>query len=643
MFPLISPRSRFVFRLSLLCLLCSVFFLAGCRGEDEVLVRSQEVELLAKGSSFYLLNEGNMGSNKATLDYYDAQTGRYRRNLFAETNPAVVFELGDVGNDLQIYGSKLYAVINVSGIVEVMHRHNARHIGTVQLPNCRYIVFDKGYAYVSSYAGQVTLDPTARRGYIAKIDTATLEVVDTCTVGYQPEQMAVVGNRLFVANSGGYRAPHYDRTLSVISLSTFREERQIDVAPNLHLLRHHEGRLYVQSRGDYATTPPNIFVVNPVTMQVEKSLDLPATNFCFLGNTLLALTEKGLHIGNSLLPLPQLQHPYGLAAQGDYIYVTDAKDYVSAGEVYCFDTSGSLQWHTRTGDIPSTLAFTTASLAPPTNKADDDPIVIDRIIAYCPAPGQFVNLLPPYAPGDDAAAMREKVFQAVGNGKEGTITLGSYGGYVEFALNRPAPNHAGRPDFVLYGNAFPYSSEAGTVAVAYDANHNGQADEEEWYEIAGSAHAQSEAGYALTYLRPAADHHPTPGAQPYLTDTTYIAWRNHRGEAGYLWKNSFHTQDYYPAWVQANTLTFTARRLPNNAELLPSGDYRLHPFAYGYADNHPNHSEASHIDIDWAIDRHGQRVHLPAVHFIRLTTALHQQVGRLGETSTEFAGFRALP
>lgn len=51
----------------------------------------------------YLLNEGNMGSNKSTLDYVDFSQGYYVRNLYAERNPHVIKELGDVGNDIQIY------------------------------------------------------------------------------------------------------------------------------------------------------------------------------------------------------------------------------------------------------------------------------------------------------------------------------------------------------------------------------------------------------------------------------------------------------------------------------------------------------------------------------------------------------------
>ena len=54
---------------------------------------------------FFLLNEANMGSNKSTLDYYDYETGKYTHNIYAERNPGVVKELGDVGNDLQIYAT----------------------------------------------------------------------------------------------------------------------------------------------------------------------------------------------------------------------------------------------------------------------------------------------------------------------------------------------------------------------------------------------------------------------------------------------------------------------------------------------------------------------------------------------------------
>ncbi len=54
-----------------------------------------------KVKGFFLLNEANMGSNKASLDYFDYESGVYWKNIFATRNPTITKALGDVGNDLQ--------------------------------------------------------------------------------------------------------------------------------------------------------------------------------------------------------------------------------------------------------------------------------------------------------------------------------------------------------------------------------------------------------------------------------------------------------------------------------------------------------------------------------------------------------------
>lgn len=618
-----------------------LLFVTACRGDEEIVVPHTSEEIGAKGSSFYLLNEGNMGSNKASIDYYDAKTGTYRRNLFAEANPSVVFELGDVGNDLQVYGSRLYAVINVSNLIEVMDARTLRHLGQIPLPNCRNIVFRDGYAYATSYAGPVATDPNARLGYVARIDTATMRVVDTCVVGYQPEQMVMWENRLYVANSGGYRAPNYDRTVSVIDLTTFREIQKIDVAPNLNAMVLAGGKIYVQSRGDYGALKPNVYVLNPQSNTVEGALNVEALNLCADNHLLYFLTEKEVVISNGQRLRLRMQHPYGIAAREGFIYVTDARDYVSPGRVYCFNAAGEEQWSTMTGDIPAHFAFVTAN--PQTNPTPQpqDKAVISAILKYLPAPGQFVNTLPAYTPGDTQESMNAKVLAAVGNGGTGMVTLGAFGGTLEFALSRPLTNVEGAYDFRLRGNAFPNGSEAGVVSVAYDANGNGRPDPTEWYELAGSAHAQSTPNYTITYTRPAAGHLPTPGSGTEITDTRYIAWEDNQGGTGFIEKNSYHTQDYFPAWVTDDRLTFTARRLPDNARL--NGSIWESPaFEYGYVDNHPNASDGSLFKIEWAVDAAGRHVALPAIHFIRITTGLRQQLGRIGESSTEFTGFDAL-
>ena len=110
--------------LLLLLLSAAVCSLNACRKEDTGTPSSGsgggEGETAGTVKGFFLLNEGNQGSNKASLDYFDYETGVYTKNIYPERNPGVVKELGDLGNDLQVYGEKLYAVIGGSGLVEVM-------------------------------------------------------------------------------------------------------------------------------------------------------------------------------------------------------------------------------------------------------------------------------------------------------------------------------------------------------------------------------------------------------------------------------------------------------------------------------------------------------------------------------------------
>ena len=130
---------------------------------------------------------------------FDFTAGIYHRNIYAEANPTVIKELGDVGNDIGIYGGKLYAVINVSNYIEVMDAKTTRHIGEIKIPNVRYIKFHNGKAYASSYVAPVKFDQNARVDYVAEIDTATLKVTRTVNVGYQPEELAIVNNKIYVA------------------------------------------------------------------------------------------------------------------------------------------------------------------------------------------------------------------------------------------------------------------------------------------------------------------------------------------------------------------------------------------------------------------------------------------------------------
>jgi DNA-binding beta-propeller fold protein YncE len=56
--------------------------------------------------------------------------------------------------------------------------------------------------------------------------------------------------------------------------------------------------------------------------------------------------------------------PYGVAVNPETheIFVTDAKDYVTPGTLYCFSPDGKKKWQVTAGDIPAHFAFTYKTL-----------------------------------------------------------------------------------------------------------------------------------------------------------------------------------------------------------------------------------------------------------------------------------------
>ena len=372
----------------------TLLLLSACR-QDVMIVPMEKSDPGGKTQQgdivgMYLLNEGNMGSNKSTLDYLDLSDTvvHYYRNIYSERNPSTIMSLGDVGNDCQIYGQLLWLVINCSNKVEVARADDAVRIGKVDIPNCRYVSFKDGYAYISSYVGSVYSGSSSPLGSVYKVDTLSLQKVDSCTVGYQPEEMAIIGNRLYVANSGGYQGmtgQGYESTVSVIDLASMQEVDKIEVAPNLHHLKADKyNQLWVTARGNYMDEESTIWWLEPDAnggMKVGGHIDQPVSDLCIVGDSLyfygsqwseVTMTNTVTYgiinvkthqvVSTSLSAAPEISNirmPYGIIVNPVHrdFYLMDAKNYVSSGELLHFLPDGTFDWKVKTGDIPAHAAF----------------------------------------------------------------------------------------------------------------------------------------------------------------------------------------------------------------------------------------------------------------------------------------------
>ena len=618
------PILNFVLCILSLCLL-------GCRGDEIVYptLGTQVTEEVREGG-LYVLCEGNMGSNKARLDYINLETGTYYSNWYGAQNPHQMKELGDVGNDIQQYGNRLYAVINCSHKVEVMDLQ-ARHIGQIEIPNCRYMAFKNDKLYVSAYVGSIA-DPEML-GSVFEIDTASLAVTREVKVGHQPDELCIIDNRLYVCNSGGYLTNRYDSTLSVIDLGTFTEIEKISVGLNpTRVRKDNQNRLWVCCQGNLSGTGAaqgHLVIINNAG---EKHwIDTQASNISIIGFTAFIIDgeTKQLRSFSTIdfteqdqpIDISAFENPYGMLATEDALYIADAKNYVSSGVLHCYSYDGKERWTAKTGDIPGHFCRVTKaySLYGDTTQSpitDDPSPFISRVYEYVPAMGQFVNEIPKYEEGDNAETMCRKCEMAIANNASGMITLGGWGGYVTFGFDHAVENKEGR-DLQILGNAFYMpesseygSSEPGVVLVSRDENGNGLPDDR-WYELKGCLfdHPDTKHRISRTYTRE--------------SDTIH---------------NPFHQHPYYPQWIEAEELTFYGSVLPPQTQIV-NGQTVQRILEYGYADNKPNSDiEGTSFDISWAVDENGNPVTLSSIDFVRVYNAADEILEQTGELSTDNAG-----
>jgi len=299
-------------------------------------------------TGLFILNQGLYGANNTTLTYYDFGTQNVTTDYFKNVNG---FGLGDTGSDFIIYGGKMYIVINNSGYVAVANSVTAKFIDSIDLKNAGV---NRGPENVVAAEGKVFVSSTD--GTVAVIDTTSLKITRYIKVGSNPAQMVVAGDNLYVSNTGGFSAS-YDSTVSVIPLSSLAEAGKITVGKNPgSITTDNTGNIYVVCTGDYNATKPSLVKVNINTNTIVKKADSVFGTIRFYNNSLIttggslgAANVGYLNTSDFAAIRPSfitdgtvLQNPYGLDIDdgtGD-VYVGDAKDYVSSGELFCFDNTG---------------------------------------------------------------------------------------------------------------------------------------------------------------------------------------------------------------------------------------------------------------------------------------------------------------
>ena len=169
-----------------------------------------------------------------------------------------------------------------------------------------------------------------------------------------------------------------------------------------------------------------------------------------------------------------------------------------------------------------------------TANAQNSPYIA-HVYDYLPAPGQFVNQSPSYKPGYTQDSINALVETSLcGKSIGGTISLGSFGGYIVFGFDHPVVNKHGY-DVKIYGNAIQSqavpdqlggSCEPGIIMVGVDVDGDGvPSNGDKWYEIKGSDYDRCQHGFEVTYYKPDEDKVKVPHEKwSFINDIEYVHW-----------------------------------------------------------------------------------------------------------------------
>lgn len=338
---------------------------------------------------FFVLNNGGAGSNKATLDYYDASKRLYQRNIFAQRNPQDP-NMGDDATDMAYHNGRLYVALRGSHKV-LMLDGEGKYLGEMAVNECEKLLFHNGKGYVTSLRKKgIPLDQPPY-GEVICFNPATLEVLGSVIVGCQPAGMVLGGTageeRLYVSNSGRFRTTGYDNQVSVVDVESFEVVDNFTVGLNPNAMCLSGSFLTTLASGDYSNAPASVSMVSLSDGKPNKEMndnirELTPVDLKEASGTVYCLTvAKVMESGWNGSPrlqsfsatfggkpdeevpasaMEEIQNATGLSMHpsGDAVYVFDSRNFTSSGTIYCYALGeGKPVWKVRAGIQPIDMEF----------------------------------------------------------------------------------------------------------------------------------------------------------------------------------------------------------------------------------------------------------------------------------------------
>jgi hypothetical protein len=280
-------------------------------------------------------------------------------DIFSAINPNQ--GIGGYVQSVFFDGDRAFIISNGSQKITVVNRYTFEFIGTIEtgfnIP--RYGVVENGKAYVTNLADFSDLTDD----FISVINLNTLLVESTIAINAIAERIEKANGKLFVAN-GSYGE---GSTVTVINTASGSIEGTIDVGISPNSLKADNGFIYVLC-GNYSDNSKLVKINSTTNQKVSEILMeglVSAQNLNIENNTLYFTVNSNVYresiSATSISSIPLFTSTattlYGFGVQNGKIFVGDAKDYASDGDVFIYSTTGTLEKQFAVGLNPNGFYF----------------------------------------------------------------------------------------------------------------------------------------------------------------------------------------------------------------------------------------------------------------------------------------------
>ena len=297
-------------------------------------------------TTFYLLNEGNFGNGVGSISQVESTDTSFRvsNNYFYSINDRW---LGNVVQSMYQIGEEYWVVINNSQKIVRVNNQMTYQGELTGFNSPRYLAQNETHVFVSDlYEDSLSV-----------ISKNTFSVEKKIYTGSWNEEILVIGDELWVTQTD-------ENKIVILDTETYQQTTAIEIVQEPFAIQEDQsGFVWVLCNGGLLSNAddPYLFKINAESKEKVDSIDLSGVDglpsrLVVDGDTPYVISKDVWKYENGELVkvlAANGRNFYNFALTEEYIYLTDAKDFVSSGELIRYNRT-SLQEETLTvGVIPS--------------------------------------------------------------------------------------------------------------------------------------------------------------------------------------------------------------------------------------------------------------------------------------------------